>query len=97
MARMNSFIVENIETVNEKEIVIKIRVGQSVKSFNIILQNHNSVSVPENLELLLLNKDFDYHREFFKIISNHRLGIDNKFPITLFDRNKLKKQELQAA
>lgn len=97
MARMNSFIVENVETVNEREIIITIRVNQSVEFFNVILLKNNSVSIPEHLELLLIDKDFDYHREFFKIISNHRLGISNKFPITLFDRSKLRKQELQAA
>ena len=94
---MNSFIIENIETISEKEILITIRLGKSVEYFTIILPNHNSVAIPENLELILLDKDFNYHREFFKIITDYRAGISIEFPITLFDRSKLRKDELQAA
>lgn len=97
MERMNSFIIENIESIGRKEIVMTIRIGQIVKSFNIILSNSHSVSLPEKLDLILMHKDFNYHREFFKIISDFRSGIEFGFPITLFEKSKMKKQELQLA
>ena len=97
MAKMNSFIIENIETISEKEILITIKLGQSAESFTVTMLKNSSVSIPENLELIFLDKDFNYHREFFKIITDYRAGISIEFPITLFDRSKLRKDELQAA
>ena len=93
---MNSFIVKNIEKISDKEMILTLQIGKTIEDY-IVEVFPKSVSFPEPLDLLLMDKDFNYHKEFLKIISDYKHGLKIKFPITLFDKNTLRKKELQVA
>ena len=96
MEKISSFIIKNIESINEEEIILTIKIGKNVKYYNVSFPNRGGVSFPDSLGLLLMNKDFNYHKQFLKILADYKSGLDVQLPINLF-KMPLPQPELQAA
>ena len=92
--KIDSFILENIQKRGNRIIVLTVRNGKLLERFPASIKNGHSVSFPDRLEVLMMQPEFNFHKEFLKIISDFNNGAKIQFPIVLFDKQK---ERLQAA
>jgi hypothetical protein len=83
MPKINSFIFENIETLSDSELRLAIRNGRELKVYSASFPIPGSVVFSNDLELLMMQPDFNFHKEFLKLISDYRSGAAVQFPVDL--------------
>ena len=94
---MTEFTILNIKTISDGELSLNIKTGVKSKYYNLVFTSQNSMSLSDELEILMRHKNFNYYREFAKVVSDFQAGRNLHFPIVLFDKKIIKNKELQAA
>ncbi len=95
MAKINSFVITKIETTNKREFIVTVLVNSLKESFVINTPITGSVSLPDNLEILLLNKDFNQMRNFMKFLSDYLKGSNLSLPFDIIAQRKITPAEIQ--
>jgi hypothetical protein len=84
----NDFVIKNITRNKDNQLFLTIQNDNIFASFTVITDG-KTINLPEQLELLLLDKTFDYHKEFLSVIWNWQKGVKINFPIKLSNRRKM--------
>ncbi len=85
MAKINSFIIVNIESVSDKEFKLSVKNGRERHSYRAEFPVPGSVIFSDDLEVLMMQADFNCHKEFMKLLVDYRRGAIIQFPVVLFD------------
>jgi len=97
MMKINSFIIVDIESVNDKEFKLSIKNGGEKNSYRAEFPVSGSVVFSDDLEVLMMQADFNYHKEFMKLLVDYRNGTPIQFPVILFDDQKETRRTFLAA
>ncbi len=88
MAKINSFIIMNIESLNDKEFKLSVKNGREKHFYRAEFPVAGSVVFSDDLEVLMMQADFNYHKEFMKLLVDYQKGAFIQFPVVLFDNQK---------
>jgi hypothetical protein len=88
MAKINSFIIMNIESINDKEFRLSVKNGKEKHFYRANFPVSGSVVFSDDLEVLMMGADFNYHKEFMKLLVDYRKGTPIQFPVVLSNNQK---------
>ena len=81
--KINSFVITNISK-SKDTLILKALVNGRSEKFAINIRTNGTVSLPDNLELLIISKEFNDPRKFLKVLSDYQKGLDIELPLVVF-------------
>jgi hypothetical protein len=96
MKKINNFTILDIKRINKNEASLTVQINGNTEVYRVFYHNDNRVNFCDELGLILMHKDFDYHKQFLKIISDYRDGIKINLPVDIF-KLPIPQKELLAA